>query len=568
MKRFSLASALPALALALAGCGGSKPTVADKPPFQVFAEIDGNAILEHTKTLSSDTFEGRAPGSKGEDFTVAYIVDQFRKVGLKPGNPDGTFVQKVPLIGITPDPSVTLTFKKGGREEKLKFKDDFVAWTKHVAESAELVDSQLVFVGYGVQAPQYSWDDYKGTDLKGKTIVMLVGDPPVPDPADPTRLDPKVFGGRAMTYYGRWTYKYEIGAKMGAAGVLIVHETEPAGYPFAVVQNKVNEQFDLMAPDKNMSRAAIEGWLSLDQARRLFALAGQDFSTLKKQAASRAFKPVPFGVTASITVQNTLRTVNSRNVVGLLQGSDRRLKEEYVVYTAHWDHLGVGAGLKGDRIYHGAQDNATGIGGLIELARAYSQLSPPPKRSVLFLAVTAEEQGLLGSEHYAVTPLYRLAKTLAVINMDSLNVHGKTRDITIVGLGNSELDDYAQQVAAEQGRVIKPDPEPEKGSYYRSDHFPFAKQGVPALASSAGIDYVGKPEDYGRKIRAEYVANIYHQPADTVRPDWDMSGAVQDLQFYGFIGYRVSMADKFPEWKAGSEFKSLREEQLKAAAVR
>jgi Zn-dependent M28 family amino/carboxypeptidase len=568
MKLFSLAPALPALALALAGCGGSKPAAAAKSPAQVFAEIDGNAILEHTKTLSSDPFEGRAPGSKGEDFTVAYIADQFRKAGLKPGNPDGTFVQKVPLIGITPDPNMILTFKKGGREEKLKFKDDFVAWTKQVAESAELVNSELVFVGYGVQAPQFSWDDYKGADLKGKTIVMLIGDPPVPDPADPARLDPKIFGGRAMTYYGRWTYKYEIGAKMGAAGVLIVHETESAGYPFTVVQNKVNEQFDLIAPDNNMSRAAIEGWISLDQARKLFALAGKDFSALKKQAVTREFRPVPFGVTASIMLQNKLRTVHSRNVVGKLEGSDRRLKEEYVVYTAHWDHLGVGAQAKGDRIYHGAQDNATGIGGLIELARAYGQLSLPPKRSVLFLAVTAEEQGLLGSQHYAVTPIYPLAKTLAVINMDSLNVHGRTKDITIVGLGNSELDDYAEQVAAEQGRVIKPDPEPEKGSYYRSDHFPFAKQGVPALASSAGIDYVGKPADYGKKVRAEYIANLYHQPADVVRPDWDMSGAVQDLQFYGLIGYRVSMADKYPEWKAGSEFKGVREEQLKAAAAR
>ncbi len=568
MKLCSLAPALPALALALAACGGSKPTAADKSPAQVFAEIDGNAILEHTKTLSSDPFEGRAPGSKGEDFTVAYIADQFRKAGLKPGNTDGTFVQKVPLIGITPDPNVFLTFKKGGREEKLKFKDDFVAWTKQVAEFAELVNSELVFVGYGVQAPQFSWDDYKGADLKGKTIVMLIGDPPVPDPADPTQLDPKAFGGRAMTYYGRWTYKYEIGAKMGAAGVLIVHETESAGYPFTVVQNKVSEQFDLIAPDKNMSRAAIEGWISLDQARKLFSLAGKDFSALAKQAVTREFKPVPLGVTASIMLQNKLRTIHSRNVAGKLEGSDRRLKEEYVVYTAHWDHLGVGADLKGDKIYHGAQDNATGIGGLIELARAYGQLSLPPKRSVLFLAVTAEEQGLLGSQHYAVTPIYALAKTLAVINMDSLNVHGTTKDITIVGLGNSELDDYAQQVAAEQGRVIKPDPEPEKGSYYRSDHFPFAKQGVSALASSAGIDYVGKPGDYGKKIRAEYTANIYHQPADVVRPDWDMSGAVQDLQFYGLIGYRVSMADKYPEWKAGSEFKGVREEQLKAAAAR
>ncbi len=560
MKSFRLALALSAYILGLAGCGGSTtPAPAAKTPAETFAAIDGNAVLEHAKTLSSDAFEGRAPGSKGEDFTVAYIVDEFRKAGLAPGNKDGKFIQSVPLIGITPDPNVTLSFKKGGREEKLKFRDDFVAWTKHVAETAELQDSGMVFVGYGVQAPEFRWDDYKGADLKGKTLVMLIGDPPVPDPADDAALDPEVFGGRAMTYYGRWTYKYEIGAKMGAAGILIVHETEPAGYPFSVVQNKVNEQFDLIADDQNMSRASVEGWISLEQARRLFAMAGKNFDALKKQAVSRDFRPAPFDVTASIALHNTLRKVESRNVVGKLQGSDRTLRDEYVIYTSHWDHLGIGTPVNGDKIYHGAQDNATGIGGLIELARAYGSVSPPPRRSILFLAVTAEEQGLLGSELYARKPIYPLEKTLAVINMDSLNVHGPTRDITIVGLGNSDLDDYAREVAGEQGRVIKPDATPEKGSYYRSDHFPFAKQGVPALASGSGDEYIGKPADYGKKIHEEYTAHIYHQPTDVVRADWDMSGAVRDLQFYGLIGYRVSQADKYPEWKPGTEFKALRD---------
>lgn len=564
MKLLSFASALLLFVLALAGCGGSGSTTAQKTPAATFADIDGNAILEHVKLLSSDEFQGRFPGTKGEDFSVAYIADQFRKAGLKPGNPDKTWIQNVPLVGITPDPNVTLTFNKGGKEQKLKFKDDFVAWTKHVADTAELKDSELVFVGYGVQAPEFSWDDYKGADLKGKTLVMLIGDPPVPDPADPTKLDDSVFGGRAMTYYGRWTYKYEIGAKMGAAGVLIVHETEPAGYPFAVVQNKSSEQFDLIAEDKNMSRVSVEGWISLDQAKKLFALAGKDFDALKKQAVSRAFRPVPFGVNASMALNNKVRTIQSRNVVGKLEGSDRNLKGEYVIYTAHWDHLGIGPEVNGDKIYHGAQDNATGIGGLIELARAFGKLSPQPSRSILFIAVTAEEQGLLGSQYYSEKPLYPLANTLADINMDVLNVYGKTKDVTIVGLGNSELDDYAEKVAAEQGRVIKPDPTPEKGSFYRSDHFPFAKQGVPALASGSGIDFIGKPADYGIKVRAEFTANIYHKPADMVRPDWDMSGAVQDLQFYGLIGFYVAQADKYPGWKAaGSEFKARREAQLK-----
>ncbi len=552
-----------AVALSAGACAGD----AAKTEVAGFPEIDGNAVLEHTKILSSAEYEGRAPGSRGEELTVAYITEEFRKAGLKPGNPDGTWVQNVPLVGITADPDTALTFRKGAKEHKLKFKDDFVAWTKHVAESAEIADSELVFVGYGVQAPEYNWDDYKGADLKGKTLVMLVGDPPVPDPTNPSALDPGTFGGRAMTYYGRWTYKYEVGARLGAAGVLIVHETGPAGYPFAVVQGKVAEQFDLVTPDRNMGRVAVEGWITLDQARNLFALAGRDFDALKGEAVTREFKPVPFGVNASIKIRNSLRTVDSRNVVGKLEGSDPKLKDEYIVYTSHWDHFGIGPEIDGQTIYHGAVDNATGIGGMIEIARAFAGLPKAPKRSILFLAVTAEEQGLLGSQYYAVTPLYPLAKTLAVINMDGLNVHGMTNDLTIVGLGQSDLDEYASQIVIEQGRRIAPDPTPEKGSYYRSDHFPFAKVGVPALASGPGIEYVGKPEGYGLRIREEYIANHYHKPSDIVRPDWDMSGAVQDLQFYWMMGYRVAQAEKYPAWKPGAEFHSVREAQLREAGI-
>ncbi len=548
--------------VALSGCSGGR-----KAETVGFPEIDGNAVLEHTKVLSSDEFEGRAPGTRGEDLTVDYIVEQFRKVGLKPGNTDGTYIQKVPLVGITADPGFTMVFEKGSAVLKPRFKDDFVAWTKRVVDAVEVADSEVVFVGYGVQAPEYQWDDYKGADLKGKTLIMLVGDPPVPDPEDPAKLDPKMFGGKAMTYYGRWTYKYEIGARMGAAAVLIVHETEPAAYPFSVVQGKVTEQFDLVAPDKNMSRVAVEGWLTLEQGKKLCALAGQDYEALKQRALRRDFAPVPLAVSASMKLKNTLRTIDSRNVVGKLEGSDPKLKDEYVIYTAHWDHFGIGPEIDGDKIYHGAQDNATGIGGLIEIARAFVRLPAAPKRSILFLAVTAEEQGLLGSEYYARNPIYPLARTLAVINMDSLNVHGRTRDISITGFGYSELDDYATRVLAEQGRVAEPDPTPEKGSYFRSDHFPFAKQGVPALASGAGIDYIGKPPGYGRQIREEYTAKHYHKPSDIVRPDWDMSGAVEDLQFYWMIGYRVAQADRYPEWKPGTEFKAMREAQLRAAGI-
>jgi Zn-dependent M28 family amino/carboxypeptidase len=512
-----------------------------------FPEIDGNTVLEHTKILSSDEFEGRGPGTNGEEKTVNYIVEEFKKVGLKQGNTNGTYIQAVPLVGITADQNMTLTFKKGGQQRNLKFKSDFVAWTKHVADSAELKDSNVVFVGYGVKAPEYNWDDYKGVDVKGKTLIMLVGDPPIPDPTDPTKLDPNMFGGKAMTYYGRWTYKYEIGAELGAAGVIIVHETEPAGYPFSVVQGNIGEKFDLTAPDKNMGRVEVEGWIPLEQAHKLFKMSGQDYDALKKDAATRLFKPVEFGVTASVRINNTFRTIDSHNVLGKLEGSDLEFKDEYVIYTAHWDHLGIGEEIDGDNIYHGAIDNATGIGGMIEIARVFVNLPNLPKRSILFLAVTAEEQGLLGSKYYAANPIYPLAKTLGVINMDSLNVYGKTSDVVIVGLGNSDLDDFATQVAADQGRVIKPDPTPEKGGFYRSDHFPFAQQGVPALSSRDGIDYIGKPDGYGMQIKKEYIAKHDHKPSDIIRSDWDMSGAIQQLQYYWMVGYRVAEADTYPQ---------------------
>jgi len=543
--------------------GSSKRTVTIS-----FPEIDGNAVLEHTKILSSDEFEGRGPGTNGEEKTVNYIVEEFEKVGLKPGNTDGTFIQAVPLVGITADPAMTLTFKKGGQQRILMFKSDFVAWTKHVADSAELRNSNVVFVGYGVKAPEYNWDDYKGVDVKGKTLIMLVGDPPISDPTDPAKLDPNTFGGKAMTYYGRWTYKYEIGAELGAAGVIIVHETEPAGYPFSVVQGNVGEKFDLITPDNNMNRVEVEGWISLEQAQELFKMSGQDYDALKNDAATRVFKPIEFGVTASVQINNTFRTINSNNVLGKLESSNPELKDEYVIYTAHWDHLGIGEEIDGDNIYHGAIDNATGIGGMIEIARTFVSLPNLPKRSILFLAVTAEEQGLLGSKYYATNPIYPLAKTLSVINMDSLNVYGKTSDVVIVGLDNSDLDEFATQVAADQGRVIKPDPTPEKGGFYRSDHFPFAQQGVPALSSRDGIDYVGKPEDYGMQIIKEYISKHYHKPSDIIRPDWDISGTVQQLQYYWMVGYRVAEADKYPEWKPGMEFKTKREACLEAAGIR
>jgi Zn-dependent M28 family amino/carboxypeptidase len=557
--RFAILAAFVAAALVLVSSRTpAQPAQSPGPP-----AIAADAVLAHTKVLASDEFEGRLPGTKGEDLSVKYIAGQFAKAGLTPAVSGGNWFQNVPLVGTTADPNTSLVFAKGGASRTLKYKDDVVAWTKRVQEKVSVANSDVVFVGYGVEAPEFQWDDFKGIDLTGKTMVVLIGDPAVPDAADPAKLDPKVFGGRTMTYYGRWTYKYEMGAAKKAAAVIIVHETEPAAYPFAVVQTKVTEQFDLLSPDKGMGRAAIEGWITIDQAKALFAMAGQDFDTLKKRAATRAFTPVPLGVTASMTLNNTIRTIDSRNVAGVIEGSDPKLKDEFVVFTSHWDAYGIGPEINGDRIYNGALDNATGVAGLIELARAFAALPVKPKRSLLFLAVTAEEQGLLGSEHYAQNPLFPLAKTVAVVNMDGLNIYGKTKDLTVVGLGQSDLDDYARAAAAGQGRDVRADPTPEKGSYFRSDHFPFAKQGVPAINAGGGDEYAGRPADYGQKMQDAYTAQHYHKPSDEVRPDWNLEGAVQDLQVYFAIGYRAAQSDAWPAWKPGSEFKARRDRMLR-----
>jgi len=562
---------VPALVLTLfwAGCSTSTPPpppAADttpppqgRTPIGQLPDIDMTAVIAHTKMLSSDEFEGRLPGTKGEEKTVAYLIDQFKKAGLKPGNTNGTYTQKVPLVGITAAPA-PLVVKKGATEETFKWHDDVVAWTRHVAAASSIDNSDLVFVGYGVVAPEFNWDDYKGLDVKGKTLVMLVNDPPVTDPANSAALDAKVFGGVAMTYYGRWTYKYDIASDKGAAGVILIHETDRAGYPFQVVQDGfTGERFDLVTPDKNMGKVSVESWMSVDAARKLLEMAGQNFDKLKQQAATREFKPVPLGLTASMTLQTKLHTIDSQNVMGKIEGSDPAQKDEYVVYTAHWDHFGK----KPEGIFHGAQDDALGAASLIEVARAFGKLPTPPRRSILFLAVTAEEQGLLGSEFYAVTPVYPLAKTVADINMDSWNVSGRTKDLTLVGLGASDLDDYVRDAAAEQGRVVHGDAEPQKGFYYRSDHFNFAKQGVPALSPEGGVDYIGQPADFGQKVRDEWTANRYHKPADVVLPTWDMSGAREDLKVYFAVGYRVAEADRFPEWKPGNEFKAKRDAMLK-----
>ena len=540
------------------------PPAAPAPPVEGMAKIDHNAILERIKVLASDEFEGRAPGTKGEELTVKYLVDESKKLGLQPGNPDGTYVQKVPLVGMQSAEAQPFTVTKGAQKETFKWGDDVVPWTKRVVPTASISDSDMVFVGYGVTAPEYQWDDFKNLDVKGKTIVVLINDPQVTVAGNPAQLDDKLFNGKAMTYYGRWTYKFEEGARRGAAGILIVHETAPAGYPFAVVQGNLREKFDVVTKNKNMDRSAIEGWVTLDVAKRIFEMAGQNFDDLKKKALSKDFQPVPLGLKASGGVKNTIRTIDSQNVVAKVEGSDPTLKNEYVVYSSHWDHLGVIApDPNGDKIANGALDNASGTATLFEIAKGFLHVDPKPKRSILFLWVTAEEQGLLGSLYYAINPLYPLEKTVANINIDGVNQWGRTKDITVVGMGASDLDDVLREAAKAQGRTLTPDPESEKGFYYRSDHFNFAKVGVPALYTDTGEQFEGKDQAFSQKKRDEYTNNDYHKPSDQIKPDWDLTGAAQDAELLMLVGYRVANAERIPEWKPGNEFKARRDAMMK-----
>lgn len=547
MKRIA---AVPVLLILACSRGG---------PDAAAGTITAEGILSHIRVLASDEFEGRLPGTKGEELTVNYLVDQFRRLGLEPAVSGGSFTQAVPLMGYRAEAGAE--FVARGRKMPLRPLDDFVAVAPRLEPLTEIRNSEMVFVGYGVVAPEYAWDDYKGADLKGKTLVMLINDPPVPDPRDPSQLDANVFKGRAMTYYGRWTYKYEVAAAKGAAAAVIVHETGPAGYPWEVVRASWGgENFEIRSGGA-AGRIPIQSWITLDKARELFAAAGQDFDALKRAAVSREFRPVPLAATATFRVKNTLREVDSRNVIARIRGREK--PDECVIYTAHWDHLGRDPSLEGDQIFNGALDNASGVGMLLEIARAFTRLRVGPRRTVLFAAVTAEEQGLLGAKYYVEHPLCPLEKTLADINIDGINQWGRTRDLVVVGLGNSTLDELAAEIAREQGRAVKPDAEPEKGYYYRADHFEFAKQGVPAFYIHGGTDYIGKPAGFGEQKRKEFTAKDYHKPSDEIKPDWDLAGAVEDARLLFLLGWRVAEGEKWPEWKPGTEFRAKREAMVR-----
>jgi len=552
------------LLLAIIFCAAPALLGSDELKERLQPALDVNtpdARLAHIKILASDEFEGRAPGSKGEDLSVKYITDQFKKIGLNPGNPDGTYIQEVPLAGIKSEPQ--MSFVVGDKTMDLKFPDDFVASSARLQPEIKIEKSDLVFVGYGVVAPEYGWDDYKNVDVKGKTLLMLIGDPPIPDPKDPSKLDDKIFKGKAMTYYGRWTYKYEIAAQKGAAAAIIIHETEPAAYPWQVVRSSWSkENFELDNPNKNMDAVSARSWITLDVAKKLFTDSSQDFDALKKSAIAKNFRPVVLNAKANIDVKQEVRAFKSHNVIGKLEGSDPKLNGEYVIYTAHWDHLGRHPELQGDQIFNGAIDNASGVASIIEIAAAFSKINPLPKRSVLFMATTAEEAGLLGAKYYAEHPLYPLNKTLADINLDSMNVWGKTRDIEDLSLGFSTLDDLLTAAAKQQGRKAIPDSRPDKGKIYRADNFEFSKVGLPSLYIGKGEHLLSRPENAPLKSD-EYDSTDYHQITDEVKPDWDLAGAVQDVQLVFELGYEVANGDKFPEWKVGNEFKPKRDAMMK-----
>jgi Zn-dependent M28 family amino/carboxypeptidase len=472
-------------------------------------------------------------------------------VGLKPGN-GSTFYQSVPLVEITADPNTTLTVSTGSETRSFKYRDDMVVWTKRVVADSALEQSELVFVGYGIVAPEYEWNDYAAADIKGKTAVILINDPGF------VTEDPKLFGGRAMTYHGRWTYKYEEAMRQGAAGALIIHDTAPAAYGWEVVQSGwTGPQLDKASADGNVGRVAIEGWISGQAAEDIFKLAGKDLTALKAAAVSRDFKAMPLNVRASVAVHNSIRRSNSSNVVGILPG--RKRPDEYMLYMAHWDHLGRSDAVTGDNIYNGAIDNGTGTAALIMLAQAFARAKPAPERSVIFVAVTAEEAGLLGSAHYADHPLYPLERTAAIINMDALYAGGPTRDVAVIGYGSSGLEDYLREAAEKQDRVVKPEPTPERGYFYRSDHFNLAKKGVPALYFKLGTDDREHGEAWGRQQQDDFVAQRYHKPSDAYDPSLDLRGSMQDVELFYAVGYRIANQKGWPEWNRGNEFRAARE---------
>lgn len=517
------------------------------------AQVEAD-IHRHTAVLAADEFEGRAPATRGEELTVAYLKEQFSALGLEPGNGDSWY-QQVPVTTIEASPEAVFTISGEDFSRSLAYRSEMVATTQQAVPSITVEGSPLVFAGYGINAPERGWNDYAGLDVKGKTVVVLINDPGF------ATQDPAVFNGNTMTYYGRWTYKYEEGARQGAAAVIIVHETAAAAYPWEVVSvGWSGPQVGLTDTNKHADKLQVEGWIQKSVAEELFTAAGLDYAVLKAAAARPGFRAQPLAeLTASIGLENSIENSLSRNVVARLPGTSHA--DETVVYSAHWDHLGMDPEMEGDNIYNGASDNASGTAGLLALARLHAEQGPA-QRSLLFLAVTAEESGLLGSRWYGENPLYPLATTVANLNMDNIygGLDGRLREVAVVGFGNSELEIYLQQQASAQDRVLVQEPSPEKGYYYRSDHFNFAKQGVPALYLTRATDSRENGRMWGQNQLQAYTANDYHKPSDEYSPDWDLSGAAEDVLLYFGIGETLANSRDWPNWNEGTEFKGKRDQ--------
>ena len=516
---------------------------------------DPARLTADVKVLASDAFEGRGPATTGEDKTIAYLIQQMEAAGLEPGGEikDGkrAWTQDVPLARFEIRGPLRLDLTAGGRADPLAQGQQIAIRAAQTnVDRVAIKDAPLVFVGYGVKAPERGWDDFKGVDLKGKIAVVLINDPDF-------ETGQGDFGGKAMTYYGRWTYKFEEAARQGAAAAIIVHDSFPAAYPWGVVQSSwAGPRLEQDTPGDHMDQSQAIGWMQLDKAKALFASAGKDFDALAAAATKQGFKAVPLGVKASVSWDNAIKRQASKNVVGILPGTGK--PDEVVLYSAHWDHLGRCDAVKGDDICNGAVDNASGIGGLVALAEAHAKAGPA-RRSIVFLAVTAEESGLLGSKFYAENPVYPLARTVGGVNMDSLNVIGKTRDFVLVGAGKSELEDLVKPIVAAEGRVIVPEERPEAGGYYRSDHFSFAKLGVPMLYGESGDDLVNGGKEAGEKAARDYTQNRYHKPQDEYDPSWDWSGAVSDLNVYYGLGRQLADGSAWPSWYPTAEFRAIRD---------
>jgi len=544
---------LSLLALLLAGVASAQQAPPAPP-------IDVQTLKDVTRELSSDAYEGRAPTTAGEQKTVAYIVRRFQAAGLKPGN-RGSWTQDVPMVEIEARDVQPFSFTGGKGPVSLAYRTDMVAGTYRVVPRSELKGSEVVFVGYGINAPEKGWNDYAGLDVKGKTVVILINDP---DWQTMTRDGP--FEGRAMTYYGRWTYKFEEAARQGAAAALIVHDTEPAAYPWGVVQSGwTHPQYELDQPGNHMDQSEVIGWIQKSAAERLFASAGKDFAALSEAAKRKGFRAVPLGLRMSAGFNNAVRRQASKNVVGILPG--KAAPDEVVLYSAHWDHLGRCDAVKGDGICNGAVDNATGVAGLVAIAEAQAKAGPA-RRTQAFLAVTAEESGLLGSRYYAENPVFPLRNTVGGVNMDVLNVNGPVRDFVLTGAGKSEIEDMAKPLVAAQGRTIAPEPSPERGGYYRSDHFSFAKLGVPMLAGGSGQDLVNGGASAGKAAAEDYNRNRYHKPQDEYDPAWNWGGAVQDLDVYYRVGRQLADGTAWPNWYRTAEFRAIRDKDRGTAGAR